>query len=362
MLRPLIALAVGALVVSSLTGAAAQPGDTGSTTTAGTAAGPLAAAGDCSDTTGKPYATGLPPLTCLKNPFTGGTLFQDQGSTFGPITQTVGRSKISFNFDDTVLRVFYILCSTTFPATYPVCPFDAHFPAKDLTVTTGYYGIFADAYVQSPKGAAPQYGAFATKRVTTMAFGSIPVTADVTVRQHYDSTGTVVPFKLAWFQSQNQVNPGKEVPGYETYGKSPGSGYFFGPPALITGPVDIEVTNVTVDQVPVDVGSNCHATTDLGLTSPGGFYQSGFPVKNKPGAYQPLLQGKSYLEGTVDVPAFTGCVAGGQDLSPLLTGTISGPDNPVDVTQQTALQPYGCIADPKLKACDTKHPATTYGP
>ena len=351
------ALITALLVIAGVPGAAAEPGGTTATIAA---SDPGTNADGCNNTTGLPYATGLPPLRCLKNPFTGGTLFQDQGSTFGPISQTAIRPKVSFDFPDTVLRVFYILCSTTFPATYPACPYDANFPAKDLTVTTGYYGIFADAYVQSPEGAAPQYGAFAKTKVTTMAFGSIPVTADVTVRQKYDASGTVVPFTLAWFQSQNQVNPGKYVPGYETYGPSPGSGYFFAPPALVTGPVDIEVSNVAVDKVPLDVGSTCHTSTTLGLTSPGGFYESGKPVKGQPGSYQPLLNGKSFLAGTVDIPAFSGCVANGQDVSALLTGTISGPGNLVDVTQQTALKPFGCIAKQK-DGCDTKHPPTTYG-
>lgn len=127
--------------------------------------------------------------------------------------------------------------------------------------------------MQGPEGADPQYG-LAPQRVSMMAFGSIPVSADVTVRQHHDANGVAVPFTLGWLQSATPIVTGKEVPGYEEYGPAPG-GKFFSPPAEISGPVDIEISNVTVDQVPVEVGSDCHSTTTLELTSPGGFYESG---------------------------------------------------------------------------------------
>ena len=358
----------GLLVLACVPGAAAEPGET--TATAAAPGDPVTNADGCSDTTGVPYATGLPPLPCLKNPFDGTTLFNDAGAPFDPITQTVTRSKVSFQFDKTVMRVFYTLCSSNYPPAYPACPYETNFPPVDTSVAAGYYGVFADVYVQGPKGADPQYGAFAPVKVTTMAFGSIPVTADVTVRQQYNSDGTVKPFTLGWLQSATPIKAGKEVPGYEEYGPAPG-GKFFGPPADISGPVDIEISNVQVDQVPVDVGPTCRTSTTLRLTSPGGFYESGKPVKGQPGAYQPLFNGKSFLTGSVDVPAFTGCVANGQDYSPLLTGMVSGQGgedpvsgeirNRVDVTQVSILTPFGCLADDS-PGCETKHPATTYGP
>lgn len=64
----------------------------------------------------------------------------------------------------------------------------------------------------------------------------------------------------------------------------------------------------------------------------------------------------------VDVPAFTQCGSGTEDLSPLLTGMVSGPGNQVDVTQVSELTPYGCISGAvKYPQCTTVHPPTTYG-
>lgn len=115
--------------------------------------------------------------------------------------------------------------------------------------------------------------------------------------------------------------------------------------------LDITVSHVTVDGTPLDVGPNCHTASPatLVLTAQHGYNVSGAPIANW--WWQPIQSngGGGYPYGTVDVPAFTDCHNGADDLDPLLTAMISGPDNPV-----TARQWAGAIDPSKLPPLDDK--------
>lgn len=331
---------------------------------------------DCNNTRGvPPYASGLPVLPCLRNPFSGDTLWNDGGAYFNPITQGVTKAKMTIALTSTVFRVFYITCNSNPPPNFPPCPFPVQFPRFDTSVSPGVYsGVFADVWPQADIPNDPQFGVFPKTQVDMLAFGSLPVRATVTIKQKTGPDGLPVPFKLAWWSSQQYIRPGKEVPGYEQYGPAPPGNLFFAPPAEVSGDVDVVLSDLTVDGVPLPVGSDCHTSTTLSLGALGGFYKSGGPKAGIPtddnphryqqtGAYQPLYGGgNSYLSGTVDLPAFSGCRNGSEDVSAVITGMVSSQDNPVDVTQQGPLRPFGCLAAPTDPACSTEHPPTADPP
>lgn len=79
------------------------------------------------------------------------------------------------------------------------------------------------------------------------------------------------------------------------------------------------ISDVTVAGVPLDVGPDCRTVTPIEAELTAN-YES----------YSITLGG--LLQGTVTIPAFTGCGVD-EDLDPLLTGMISGPGNYVRMTQ-----------------------------
>jgi len=69
-------------------------------------------------------------------------------------------------------------------------------------------------------------------------------------------------------------------------------------------------------------------------------------TKGTPYEYNPFYL-PGYAQGNVDIPAFTGCRDGSEDVSRLLTALVSGPDNPIE---STLVQPLGlpwCTTYPK---------------
>ena len=111
--------------------------------------------------------------------------------------------------------------------------------------------------------------------------------------------------------------------------------------------MNITLSDVTVDRVPVDVGPDCQTGTPahLHLIAPAGYYPQNVPpseLKGKPGEFQPLGGGGpgGYLQGTADIPAFSGCHNGADDLDPLLTAMISGPGNPLNAYSPHGLQSW----------------------
>ncbi|MEW2295357.1 DUF6801 domain-containing protein [Streptomyces sp. NPDC006743] len=109
-------------------------------------------------------------------------------------------------------------------------------------------------------------------------------------------------------------------------------------------PVVLHVTSLTVNGTPLDVGPSCRTKTSLSSTDPEpgkhpgdhlvvkgrGEYVGGMPATG----YQ--LSSGGVLTGTATIPAFTGCGTNGEDLDPLLTASVSGPDNYVKQVQGQA--------------------------
>jgi hypothetical protein len=162
--------------------------------------------------------------------------------------------------------------------------------------------------------------AFPPARATFMAFGFMPVTATVTITQVGQQpvrayASTTCPDGCPWS-------------------------------VVSLATVSVSISNVTVNGVPLDVGSNCHTTGPL--TSPDSpvfdrnnpqLVLVGGTVPGDPQPWNKLQNGGS-LAGTATIPPFTGCVTpGGDNLDALLTASVSGPGNYVYVNQSVLCSP-----------------------
>ncbi|MGH3376306.1 MAG: DUF6801 domain-containing protein [Actinoallomurus sp.] len=89
--------------------------------------------------------------------------------------------------------------------------------------------------------------------------------------------------------------------------------------STVTSQLSIRVHDVLVNGEPLDVGPHCESVTPMAVT-----------LKGKSPDYTVNTGGP--LTGMVTIPPFSGCGVG-EDLNPLLTASISGPDNFIKLTQ-----------------------------
>ena len=80
----------------------------------------------------------------------------------------------------------------------------------------------------------------------------------------------------------------------------------------VTGTVIVQLTDVSVDQQPLDVGPACQTQATMDVSEVPGYYAQNTPtippVQHKPGEWLPLANITSYISaGHIDLPAFTGC-------------------------------------------------------
>lgn len=199
----------------------------------------------------------------------------------------------------------------------------------------------ASVYVTNP-GTKDQFGEFAPVDVKMLAFGSIPVSATVHITQVQDGRWPK-PFTLTVrFTAGFPIkNPPSSLP------CAPSNCSYTDPPHL-SGLVNVRVDNVKVDEVPVDVGPNCETATPatMSLTAAAGYYSLSSPPFIQPGLYLPFYFG-GILHGTVNVPAFTGCRNGADDLSSVITAMVSGPGNELATRQDGPLVNYPPPPPPK---------------
>ena len=185
--------------------------------------------------------------------------------------------------------------------------------------------------VVSPEGAPHPFGHFPPVTVRTVAFGSIPAEVTMHVSQVRDKDDLPVPlvasaFALSWVGVPNpEGRSGNQMLD-----------------AGVEGTLSVRLSDLVVDGVTVDLGSECKtaepATLD-GLRGKGGYWTAGVGATPQDELrawrttpyYGSILGG--LLSGTIDIPAFTGCGVGGDDLSPLLTAMASGPGNRLSIRQ-----------------------------
>ncbi|GAB2487594.1 hypothetical protein [Jatrophihabitans fulvus] len=320
-----LAAAAAALVaaVSSVSAAAPAPTDAGATR--GTAAAPR---------------FGVPPLD------------QRYAQAFEGLADTTGQARKLL----TTIRVprvtvlgylqFCVQLFTNPPDDPATCP-DFHPPRTDFDgFDNPFFPIWlltsGPLWVQSPKGAPLRYGTFPSLRVRTLAFGSIPVSATVHISQSLRADGIVDPLRMRLLIDSNPVPQGggtiyanRYWPGL-TFGRNQGTNYvnqYF----VISGRVQLRLSDVTIDGRPVPVGPSCRTARpgSIRLTSPTGIYLNVAPassLRGRPGGAQPLSSSDAgSIQGSLGIPAFEGCRNGTEDLDPLFTGLVSGPSNPIDV-------------------------------
>ncbi|WP_331477349.1 DUF6801 domain-containing protein [Amycolatopsis sp. CA-230715] len=102
-------------------------------------------------------------------------------------------------------------------------------------------------------------------------------------------------------------------------------------PVDITIKANVVVRNAKVDGVPLDVGPNCRTATPVNIH-----------LKQEIDLRPPKSGGKpTPVSTTYEIPPFAGC-QGSEDVSKLLTGLISGPDNPLTMTLNVRCTPADC--------------------
>ena len=107
----------------------------------------------------------------------------------------------------------------------------------------------------------------------------------------------------------------------------------------VAGYVQVKAEEAAVNGVPIDLGSKC-------MTSPTLLSASAFLGNQKTGIMDPQL-GQQITAKNLEIPAFSGCGVQ-EDLSPLLTASVSGAGNYVDIQSGTWCMP---TAPPAESGC-----------
>jgi len=196
-----------------------------------------------------------------------------------------------------------------------------------LCVQHGKVG--GQAFLVSPEGAPEPYGYLAPMTVRSVGFGLMPVEATVQISQRRGD-GSPIPF-VTWMDSELrydrsiQPEPVADV----------GIGVRF------EDAVNVRILKVLVDGVDLGLTGDCRAVTPAPMTMSSPTYTidrtdpryrtafgEWFRHADPASFFNPERGGQ--LSGTITIPPFTGCTtASGDDLSDLMTLSVSGPDNPV---------------------------------
>lgn len=259
-------------------------------------------------------------------------------------------------------------CATRGTPPLPPCvawPF-AQPDCATADTSTQYRVIYFRGFIYpfSPlDGGGADVGKVAEVRVNLAAFGSIPASATITLRTPRVN-GKVKPFVFHDWQSV--ARPSGCDP---TFHQSIPNGTVR---VLVEGSVNISISDLKVDGVPVELGDHCRtvrpADLQLWSTADGSYFpaqggtlgawdglQDTTDLPWDSPYYTPEENGRVLKPSTgLTVPPFTGCGTNGEDLSPLLTAMASGPNNPISVSQGTQVQHQHTPGDGKLDLDDLK--------
>lgn len=198
----------------------------------------------------------------------------------------------------------------------------------------------ATGHFRSSKGAPEPWGYVGPFTARTVAFGNIPVEAAVEIRQPRDAENLPVGFDVRQKYGDYCGNAPKPFPDLPSVGRN--NRY---EAASVEGQAEIVVSALKVDGVDLRLARNCK-TRDLGniaLTSR--VWYNSNPENLIPGVAPIdenimttpyfIVENGGRLDGTVDIPPFTGCrTRAGEDVSKLLTATVSGPGNAVTMRSE----------------------------
>lgn len=187
----------------------------------------------------------------------------------------------------------------------------------------------ANVYLVAEDGAPHNYGISREMKVRTLAFGAIPVEATLRLEQRRTG-GLPKPIEIETL-SCVRIGGGLDVPDN-----------------TIDDALHTRITSLAVDGVSMRLADTCRTEAPGAMKVRGNGYFVGWDgSQNVPPPKQPLWEAGVFnlstggeLLGTIDVPPFAGCVtADGDDLSALLTATVSGSGYPLRTNQGSA---FGC--------------------
>lgn len=184
----------------------------------------------------------------------------------------------------------------------------------------------------SPPGSPHNYGTSPEITIRTVAFGAVPVEATIQLEQERAADGT--PESILLRSPQVYLfRPGSNVAGVSKYYDS-----------MLDSRLLVRVDRLVIDGRRVDFAGACRTQEPARLRLRGKGFRTDDATVGDPlwetGHFAAAKGG--LLEGTLDVGAFDGCrTTTGDDLAPLLTATVSGSGNPVEIN---TTGPTGCAA------------------
>ncbi len=209
----------------------------------------------------------------------------------------------------------------------PNCRFSEH--ARSNTYT-------ADINLVSTRGSAERFGTIGPFPARTLAFGSIPVEAEVVLEQLRDERDLPIPLRFRQLNGQTCAHTAGHPP-------APGTPLVW-EPASVTGPLQLSVRALRVDGVDLELAAGCRPATPSDLTLTSRRHHDWDPELPDgtildPGDIDGLMRTDYYIApnggllfGTITIPGFTGCrTPAGEDVSRLLTASVSGSENRVEM-------------------------------
>jgi len=194
---------------------------------------------------------------------------------------------------------------------------------------TSHVLVPAEGYFVSPKGAPANYGYLEAMTVRSVGFGMIPVEATVQVSQRR-ANGLPIPVRVV-LDGNNvmYVDGGRRVKDYTVK------------ETKVSDSFNVQILDVKVDGVDLELNGDCRTVEPAPVSMVGPGYvildydrtanygeQDWYLEHDISTYYNPIKGGE--LTGTMTIPPFTGCTTkAGDDLSRLMTLSVSGPDNPV---------------------------------
>ncbi|MFF9350573.1 DUF6801 domain-containing protein [Streptomyces sp. NPDC014734] len=132
-----------------------------------------------------------------------------------------------------------------------------------------------------------------------------------------DADSTFLTFGFQPVSAKVEFENGPMTISTGNIGDAPNKKYF----ATASFTQSLRIHDVKVNGTPLDVGPNCRTEKPFKVVLNGDF----------PKYVNVFLGGP--MNGTVDIPAFSGCGTGGEDLDNLFTAAISGPGNVIAMNQ-----------------------------
>lgn len=173
------------------------------------------------------------------------------------------------------------------------------------------------------------FDAFPDVTVRTVAFGSIPAEATLSLTLPLGPDGLPIGLHAVTVTDEYQNTTTPPPPGINPNN----GGWTRSADTPASGGVWVSVKTLSVDGVPIDIGDHCRTAQLATLDLMGKGYTIAMGDPEPAGTFS--VSNGGTMHGTIDVPRFADCGAGGDDLSPLVSSVASGHDFPVEAETGT---------------------------